>query len=449
MGFIIAITVLFLLLFGGGLFTISYLKRVRLNADLKRNIESGANDKTLRSLLDLIIKEPFNIKYRLQAADLLFSMNNFSEAVVQLNGALSSDPPLPPDKETQVHIKLAESYKKLGQLDDALGAYIRAAKLSPQQVEIHMDIARVHIKKKQKNNAIRAMQTAIGIDPENIAILKEFGRLLHTMRKFKEALAIFKKVQKTDRNDTEVHFYLGDLMYRFKKPEEAIEHFLMARYDPKLTVKSMYSAGQILRELGNMEEAVKVLGGALEIKGLQKEHMLSIRYALGEIHLSQNDFQNAILQWEHILKMVPDYKDVRMKLEKYELTKSNQTLRKYMMSSPEDFITMCRKIAKRYTGTISLLREERRGDGTVEIAAQVERGGTSMTAIFKFFRGSGSVGALALREFYETIKERNARLGICYTSSEFSEEAVSFSQGRILELYQKNDFIRVLTRAVK
>ena len=155
MGFIIIVSSVFLLLFAGGIYTVSYLRKVKLNAALERNISSGLNQKTLDVLLDLIKKEPFNLKHRLQAADLLFRLKDYSEAVVQLKGALTPNIPLDPPKETSILIRLAECYRKIGQLDDALSAYMEAAKLSPKKATLQMEIARVETEKGRKRGRKR------------------------------------------------------------------------------------------------------------------------------------------------------------------------------------------------------------------------------------------------------------------------------------------------------
>jgi len=56
------------------------------------------------------------------------------------------------------------------------------------------------------------------------------------------------------------------------------------------------------------------------------------------------------------------------------------------------------------------------------------------------------VGQLAVREFYEKLKEVKAKLGVCFTVSEYTEEALSFAMGRVLELHGRKELMTLLAK---
>jgi hypothetical protein len=175
--------------------------------------------------------------------------------------------------------------------------------------------------------------------------------------------------------------------------------------------------------------------------------MLEIRYEIGEVYLANKEINNAIMQWQKILTYVSEFRDVVSKLDKYEQTTSNVALRTYMMSAPNEFLNLCRKMAKQYSNKVEIIRAEIMRDSSVEIFAQAVHGNASTTVLFKFFRGMSKIGQFAIREFYEMCKEKNAKLGVCLTNTEFTKEAQAYSEGRVIELPTEEKFLKLLTKA--
>jgi len=68
--------------------------------------------------------------------------------------------------------------------------------------------------------------------------------------------------------------------------------------------------------------------------------------------------------------------------------------------------------------------------------------------LFKFFRGTSKIGHLAVLEFYEKVKELKTKRGICLTNTEFSTDAVSFAEGRVLDLYEKEKLLNLVTKVL-
>jgi restriction endonuclease Mrr len=92
------------------------------------------------------------------------------------------------------------------------------------------------------------------------------------------------------------------------------------------------------------------------------------------------------------------------------------------------------------------MRMKNERDSSVEIFAQAEYRHQNMTILFKFFRGSAKVGQLAIREFYEKTKESKATVGVCLTSTEFTDEAETYVEGRSIELVSGSRFHNLLNK---
>jgi tetratricopeptide (TPR) repeat protein len=447
MFFVLAVIAIFSIIFAGSLLIINSLKKTKLQHALEKDVEKGSKESALDTLLKLIRKDPFDLSKRLQAAKLFMDIGNFNEAILQLNSILTYGKEKQAVDKKRINRMLAHCHTQTGHLEEASKAYAVMIQIDPDDVLPYVEIGKIEKEKGSLNNALSYFNKALTLQPNNIEILKEVGILLLQSRKHTEAFTTLKRAHQKLPEDAEIHFYLGKLQTLFENDEEALKHYMRARHDPKYTVESLLFAGQILKKHAKYDDALKVLLLALKSHGLGRDTMLELRYETGEVFLAKKDINNAIMQWQKILSYVSEFRDVVAKLDKYEQTTSNMALRTYMMSAPNDFLNLCKKMAKQYTKKVDIIRAEIMRDASVEIFAQAVHGNISTTMLFKFFRGMTKIGQLTIREFYEICREKNAKLGVCLTNTEFTNEALAYSEGRVIELPNEEKFLKLLTKA--
>ena len=116
------------------------------------------------------------------------------------------------------------------------------------------------------------------------------------------------------------------------------------------------------------------------------------------------------------------------------------------MAGQSEFVDLCRKVVARFfpAARIKIV------DITVltthtDIVASIDTDRFTDTALFRFFRSQGSVGELLLRDFHERLKELKAGTGVCFSAGSFTEEAIRYSEGRPLELYDKDRLNKLLS----
>ena len=68
------------------------------------------------------------------------------------------------------------------------------------------------------------------------------------------------------------------------------------------------------------------------------------------------------------------------------------------------------------------------------------------TEIFRFYRTTGSIGELYVRDFQAKVNESKADRGICFTAGTFSEEAKKYAEGRPIDLILKEGLIKLLKK---
>jgi tetratricopeptide (TPR) repeat protein len=233
---------------------------------------------------------------------------------------------------------------------------------------------------------------------------------------------------------------------QFENYKAAYPHFIKSKDVKEFSVKSLINIGIILSRFGKYENARKVFTAVLRFPAVGMEDALEARYQLGEAYLAEKHLPSAIEQWEKILATVKEYRDVSEKLERFEQTKTNSLLHSYMICPFQEFSGLCERVAKNFARGVVIIRSEPQRDQSLEIYTQASYREMSGPILFKFFRGTTNVGQLAIREFYEKLREMKAKFGICFTTTEYTEEAHSFAIGRVLELHGKRELARFLAK---
>jgi len=446
MYFIITVVAILVVIFLGSLYVLSALRKAKLKTTFKRKMQSGSKERAADTLLELIRKNPFDIEKRVQAAHLFMDIGNYTEAIVQLNSLLSMGRNRGGIDEKDINSMLARCHMEMGNTDEAYKAFTILRKLDPDDVDPYIELGRIEMQRKDPDQALKYYKKALSLQAGNPTILKQIGIIFQELKRYADALKVLNLVLSKDPIDPEVHFYLAEVCNQLGNHNAALKHYLKARTDTRFSASSLLNAGKILGAYNKYPEALKAFHLALKSEGLNKEQALEIEYEMAEVHLTQGDIGQAVTQWEKILAQVPEYRDLRDKLEKYKRMKYSSLLKAYMTFTQSDFLKLCRRIAVKFTSHVVIIRMNNERDSSVEIFAQAEYRNRNMTILFKFFRGTAKVGQLAVREFFEKARETKATLGICFTSTEFTEEAQAFTEGRALELYSGVRFHNILNR---
>ncbi|RKY01137.1 MAG: hypothetical protein DRP54_04220 [Spirochaetes bacterium] len=431
------------------LYILRMLSRVKIKSTLRKKKTLSATEETIEAYKKLLRYEPSDNNTRIQLAKLYMENGNFTEAITQLNTALIYTKNNSTVEQSEIYNLLGQCHVKNNDLEEALKVYSLMRKIDPQNPTVYSMLGQIEKKLKNKKKAIAYFYKAFQLDPTNIEILRELSSLFFEEKKFKEAYFFSKKIVELNPEDTEANYYLAEINYAFGKLKDAYPHYIKARKEDRFTVTSILKIAKILETYNKNNEAKKLLVSLLKKEGLKREEILEIRYELGEIYIKEGDINNAILQWQKIMNYSTNYRDVRTKLDKYEHTKTNIVLRKYLMSKPDEFLRICLDLLDKFTEKLIVIRKDILRDSSVEILTHGVHNKVETTILFKFFRGTTPVGQLPIREFYERVKETKAKIGICFTSSEYTEEAYQFAEGRAIELKGKEELLKLLNKVSK
>ncbi len=442
---LIIISFLFFLFFGS-LYTLRVLTKLKLKSRLKKNENNKNRQDTIDAFLKVLRRNPFDLTARMELIKIYMEQDNFKEAVMHLNNILTYGKGKEEIDEFEIHKLLAECNLKLDNTEEAVRIFAYLRKNYPESIYPCVELGKLEKMRGDLEKAAQYYSRAISLEPKNIEIVKELGILLFESQKYPEALSTLQGALGIAPNDAGVHYYIGEIHTIYKQPKDAFDHFLKSKNDERYKGKSLFHIGKILRQFNKLEQARKVFASIMGHSDLDREEKLEVMYEMGEVVLALGELQLALALWEKILSINSSYRDVKDKLQQYEQTKSHSFLRAYMMSPREEFIELCKKFTHKFAQDVVLVRTTAQRDSSVEILSQAVYHDVPTTIMFKFFRGSSNIGQLAVREFYEKLKETKAKHGVCVTTSDFSEEAHMFSEGRMLELLGKKEILRTLAR---
>ena len=83
---------------------------------------------------------------------------------------------------------------------------------------------------------------------------------------------------------------------------------------------------------------------------------------------------------------------------------------------------------------------------SVEILCEVETPKWEDVELFRFFRATGAVGELFVRDFHAKLKDKKVDRGFCVTPGAFSEEAHKYVEGRPIDLIEKAQLMQLLKK---
>jgi tetratricopeptide (TPR) repeat protein len=444
--FILMLLAVFTILFFGSLFTIKALNKAKLHSSLKKKIDSGNPTDAESALTKIIKNNPFDITSRMELVKIHIQNEKYEEAINQLNDILRYSIKFPDFNPTETNKLLGECYIRVDKPDEAIKVFSILRKENPDDPFAYVQIGKIEREKGNMERALKYYSKASELDSENCETLREKGALLFDLKRYGEAMTALQAALKIYPVDPATNFYMGELRLVYENLEEAFNHFKIAKDDRKFAVMSLLNISVILHRVGKLDQAQTILVSLLKNPSLEKKQRQEIRYILAEVFLSKKDIQPAITLWEKILSLDANYKDVRYKLDQYEHTKTSTVLRNYLMSSKSDFINLCKEACCRFADRVTIIRTEPQVDQSVEVFTQAVDHDHPTTILFKYFRGTTNVGGLAVREFYEKLKETKAKKGICFTTADFTEDALLFSSGRVIELMGKKELIKVLNK---
>ncbi|HOC30081.1 MAG TPA: tetratricopeptide repeat protein, partial [Treponemataceae bacterium] len=278
-----------------------------------------------------------------------------------------------------------------------------------------------------------------------VLVQRYMGFSYHKAHKYREALPYLKKSIDLQPDDKEALFAMAECLFESGASERSLKIFSHLRPDPVLGPQSALYAGIIHLQTNQFEKAVVDFEIGLKHENISPEIANDLRYKMAVTCIKLQDLGRALLLLKDIQRVTPGYKDVPALIVRYQELNQNKNLQIYLMAVQSEFVALCRKIVVQFfPGAKVKITDISVFADYTDIVAEIDTPKWSDIVLFRFFRSQGSVGELLLRDFHARIKDLKAGKGICLSAGLYSEESRRFTEGRPIDLYDKERLNKIL-----
>lgn len=347
--------------------------------------------------------------------------------------------------EFECALRLGVSAVKTEHLQEAIKSFVQARTMQPNHFEVNYNLGYICYLQRDYDKAIPYLRQSLLVDTENILALRYMGFSLHKAHRYREALSYLKKAIDLQPEDKESLFAMAECLFESGATERALKIFMHLRPDPVLGPQSAMYAGLIHSQTNQHDKAVTDFEIGLKHETIPPDIAHELRYKMAITLIKTQDISRALTVLKELQRIKPGYKDTPSLIVRYQELNQNKNLQIYLLAVQSEFISLCRKIVVQFfTGAKVKITDISVFADYSDVVAEIDTPKWSDVVIFRFFRSQGSVGELLLRDFHGRIKDLKAGQGICLSAGVFSEESRRFSEGRPIDLYDKERLNQIL-----
>ncbi|HNV44042.1 MAG: tetratricopeptide repeat protein [Spirochaetes bacterium] len=293
----------------------------------------------------MLEKDPDNPRLHYLFGDCYTQLGNFAGAKAEYNYLFRYNLDLYNIAEEDVRYKLAEIYLQSNQIEEALKELLLVAKKKPDDISTMLKIGNIFKEFGKWENAISYYQKALSIDKTNTEAIFSLGEAFYNRKQYKTALKFLSTALKTAPNSVDANYFAGLCYKELGELRTAITHLKKASMDKRLGLNATYSLGLIYFELQQYNDAIETFRNAASfVEDKKSTTYLNIMYALAESYQRLNKIPEAIDIWESIYNVRSNFRDVVVKLSKFQHLKNDEYVREFLLLSNENFMELSKKI---------------------------------------------------------------------------------------------------------
>jgi tetratricopeptide (TPR) repeat protein len=249
------------------------------------------------------------------------------------------------DKERAERLETeSKRLKTLSDVESAIERIKRDLQERPDEPKLHKKLGDLYARKKEYDAALKAYDRARSLNPHDATIadamgdlrIREYGELVSKIKEHykknpsdatktklkkakqeKLAFCIEEYKRRVENHPTEIglRYSLGNYFYKARRLDEAIAEFQKSVGDPRKKVLSQNMLGRCFAAKGLLDLAVKEFERAREGFYTMDETNKEITYNLGMLYEKLGKKEQARKEFEKIVEVDINYKDVMKKLE--------------------------------------------------------------------------------------------------------------------------------------
>ena len=255
--------------------------------------------------------------YAKTQADYYFSMGesysldgNHQKAVDSFKMVLVYDP-----ESSQVPLRLAAEYVKLGLMHQALSQAEKAVEKNPHSVSGHLLLGGLYSGMKKYDKAMAEYEEILKFEPKNMEAPLFIGAIFAEEKNYDKSVQYFDSLAHNEENPSPhlAYYYIGRVRVSQggkKYNKEAEQAFLKALQLKPTHVESLIELGKLYKEMGQPQKAL-----ALYVD-FQRDHGPSAHVAevLAPIYLEEEKYEEALAQFEILESASDDNLNIQVKI---------------------------------------------------------------------------------------------------------------------------------------
>ena len=392
-------------------------------------------------------QDPHNPDGLIALGDVYFSEHNWEKAYQIYDTMLNIAPAHKEIDPFTAALRQGICAYKLDKIQDAFRGLPSALQINPASFDANYYLGLTCYANKEYEKAIPFLKKAIASNPEASNINAPLALSIYKAKHYKECLAFLRRALDETPDNKELLFSMADAMTECGYGEKALKVFLHLRPDPEYGARSCLEAGLIHIRANAYEKAMQDFEIGLKHQNTPSDILIELRYRYAQVCFTTKNIGLGISQLREIQIINPSYKDVNQLLARYSELNQNKNLQVYLMSGTSDFVALCRKIVLAYHNrSMVKIQDISVQPDHVEILLNVDSSKWEDTEIFRFYRTTGSIGELYVRDFQARVSDSKADRGICFTAGSFSEEGKKYAEGRPIDLVPKDALVKLLKK---
>jgi len=359
----------------------------------------------------------------------------------------------------EVYKLLADTYLKSNQLQEAYQNYLILEKMTPEEYNVLLNLGKILIKIGDYQKAIEYFNRALKARSTDASAIAGLGISYYYLNDYEKARYYLEQATQLDRKNYEAHFYLAELLFKKELYDHAITEYEKAIPDKELKLQSLGKIGECYQKKEILTKAIEYYEMALEYaeneaeklrhnyekanEYLSQPFILQIRYNLAECYLTDKNFAGAMEQWQEIVSLVDDYKDVRQKIQQ-NLRYGKDRIQDFLIAKEMEFEKISRYIVQ-YLGYIIKKLEMKNKEEIYIVAVGEEEGFMGKTLIL-IKRSFNPVGERDVDNFYKEMQSRKIEQGLIISAMGITPNAIKCALNKPIEFLGKHQMSRLLKK---
>lgn len=443
----ILIAVIIALLLVSIMVAVKSMKRKDEKTDVSQKIQRKGKSAILREAEKKLAHDPHNVSALEMIGDIYYSEKNWEKvhSVYKTLFDISAAHPEVDLVKSTLRMGIASYY--LEKYEDAASTLMYCIKKAPDNFDVNMYLGKTLVKLNTFDKAIYCFKKAKVIQPENNEVNELLGTSLFKYQKYRDCLPFLKRVLDENPSNKEILFDMAVAMTECGMGDKALKVFSHLRPDPNYGAQSCLEAGKMHERVKDFTSAVKDYEIALKLQNVPEQILLQIKYRLANTYIAMNDIAKALSYLRQIQLAKPQYKDVDALVARYSELNQNKNLQTYLLSGTSDFVALCRKfISAYYKDALIKVEDVQVASESVEIICEVETPKWEARQIFRFYRTQNVIGDINVRDFHGKLRDAKCDTGVCITMGSFSESAHKYTEGRPIDLIEKDALTKILKK---